>query len=76
MNQISAGTKFTNIAGTETEIPVQVKISAGTGTEPNFGRSLPKIDALIEKASDICQVLEIEFGMVNYSSSSSLLIKK
>jgi len=34
------GTEITNLAGTETEIPVQVKISAGTGTEPNFGRSL------------------------------------
>jgi len=35
-----AGTEITNLAGTETKIPVQVKISTGTGTEPNFGRSL------------------------------------
>jgi hypothetical protein len=34
------GTEIFNLAGTETGISVQVKISAETGTEPNFGRSL------------------------------------
>ena len=37
--EILAGTENQNLAGTETGI--SVKISAGTGTEPNFGRSLP-----------------------------------
>jgi len=32
-------------AGTETEISVQVEISAGTGTELNFGRSLVTISS-------------------------------
>jgi len=39
--EISAGTEISDIAGTETGISVPVPISAGTGTEPNFGRSLP-----------------------------------
>ena len=31
---------YLNLAETETEISVPVNISAGTGTEPNLGRSL------------------------------------
>jgi len=38
--EILAGTEISDIAGTETGISVPVPISAGTGTEPNFGRSL------------------------------------
>jgi len=38
--EISAETGTFNPAGTGTVISVQVLISAGTGTEPNFGRSL------------------------------------
>jgi hypothetical protein len=34
--EISAGTKITKSAETETEMSVPVSISAGTGTEPNF----------------------------------------
>ena len=38
--EISAETEISDFAGTETGISVPVLISAGTGTEPNFGRSL------------------------------------
>ncbi len=40
LNQISAETEIPNFAGTETGTDILVVISAGTGTEPNFGRSL------------------------------------
>jgi len=50
--EISAGTEISDIAGTETGISVPIPISAGTGIEPNFGRSLVRVD--LEKLLDDC----------------------
>ena len=55
--EISAETEISNLAGTGTEISVQTKISAGTGTEPNFGRSLSMRD--LEVKSQKSKIMKI-----------------
>ncbi len=44
---IPAETEISKIAETETGTKILVAISAGTGTEPNFGRSLSAKDKIL-----------------------------